>query len=348
MAAEAARPAEGTGGRRRLGLLAGNPNFPGDWRETVEKVRLADQLGYDSVWMGETWGYDLVVQLTELALATERIKLGSGIFNVYSRSPGVIASTIATLDERSGGRMLLGLGSSGAYVVEHWHGVPFDRPLRRIREYVEIVDAILRREKLVYQGEVFRLERGFRLRFTPVREHIPVYIAAITPRSIRQTGEIADGVLPIYWPSHEYPALRRLLDEGAARAGRPPGGAAIAPYITCAVVADEAQREVARRRAREPLAFYIGRMGRFYAEMLERYGFAEEVAAVRRGWEAGPRAAAAAVSDALLDATAIVGTPEEVRARLDAWAALGVDQPLISMPPGSPDEAGPILEALLR
>ena len=348
MAAEAARPAEDTGGRRRLGLLAGNPNFPGDWRETVEKVRLADQLGYDSVWMGETWGYDLVVQLTELALATERIKLGSGIFNVYSRSPGVIASTIATLDERTGGRMLLGLGSSGAYVVEHWHGVPFDRPLRRIREYVEIVDAILRREKLVYQGEVFRLERGFRLRFTPVREHVPVYIAAITPRSIRQTGEIADGVLPIYWPGHEYPALRRLLDEGAARAGRPAGGAAIAPYITCAVVADEAQREVARRRAREPIAFYIGRMGRFYAEMLERYGFAEEVAAVRRGWEAGPRAAAAAVSDALLDATAIVGTPEEVRARLDAWAALGVDQPLISMPPGSPDEAGPILEALLR
>ena len=348
MTAEAARPAEGTRTRRRLGLVAGNPNFPDDWRETVEKVRLADQLGYDSVWMGETWGYDLVVRLTELALATERIKLGSGIFNVYSRSPGVIAATIATLDERSGGRMICGLGSSGAYVVEHWHGVPFDRPLRRIREYVEIVNAILRREKLAYAGEVFRLERGFRLRFTPVREHVPVYIAAITPRSIRQTGEIADGVLPIYWPSHEYPTLRRLLDEGAARTARPPGGAAIAPYITSAVVADEAAREVARRRAREPIAFYIGRMGRFYAEMLERYGFAAEVAAVRRGWEAGPQAAAAAVSDALLDATAIVGTPAEVRARLDAWAALDVDQPLISMPPGSPDEAAPILEALLQ
>ena len=114
------------------------------------------------------------------------------------------------------------------------------------------------------------------------------------------------------------------------------------------VVADEAQREGARQRAREPIAFYIGRMGRFYAEMLERYGFAEEVAAVRRGREAGPRAAAAAVTDAMLDATAIVGTPEEVRATLDAWAALGVDQPLISMPPGSPDEAALVLEALIR
>jgi F420-dependent oxidoreductase-like protein len=346
--AEGQRGAPAAPKRPPLGLVGPNPNFPGAWAEAVEKIKLADQLGYDAVWLGETWGYDLVARLTELALVTERIKLGSGIFNVFSRSPGIIASATATLDERSGGRMLLGLGSSGAYVIEHWHGVPFDRPLRRIREYAEIVNLILRREKLVYHGEIFNLERGFKLQFTPVRDHIPVYIAAITPRSIAQTGEIADGILPIYWPGDQYPELRRLLDEGSAAVGRPAGSVAIAPYITSRVVTDEAARAQARDEARGPIAFYAGRMGRFYAEMLERYGFADEVAAIRRGWQEGPEAAAAAVSDRMLDATAIVGTVDEVRAKIDAWAALGVDQPLLSMPPGTPDEAGRVLEALIR
>ena len=334
--------------RPPLGLIAGNPNFPGGWAQMVEKIKLADQLGYDSVWLGETWGYDLVARLTELVIATTRIKVGAGIFNAFSRSPGVLAATAATLDERSEGRFILGLGSSGAYVVEHWHGIPFDRPLRRLREYTEIINMIMRREKLVYDGEIYKLERGFRLQFTPVRDHIPIYIASITPKSMVQSGEIADGVLPIYWPSGRYGELRQLLDQGAAAAGRPAGGTAIAPYITTAIIADEAQREAARLKAREPIAFYIGRMGRFYAEMLARYGYAAEVAAVQEGWRTGPDTARERVSDAMLDDTAIVGTTDEVRAKLADWHALGVDEPLISMPPGTPDQAGAVLEALIR
>jgi F420-dependent oxidoreductase-like protein len=331
----------------RIGVIANNPNFPGGWQQTIEKVRLADQLGYDSVWLGETWGYDLVARMTELVIATERIKVGAGIFNVYSRSPGVIASTMATLDDRSGGRMICGLGSSGAYVVEHWHGVPFEKPLRRIREYTEIINMIMRRDKLVYQGEVFNLERGFRLQITPLRDHIPIYIAAITPRSIRQTGEIADGVLPIYWPSKKLAALRQQLDEGAVAAGRAPGSVSIASYITTAVIADESQRAASRLKAREPIAFYIGRMGRFYAEMLARYGYAEEVAAVQAAWKDGPEAARAAVSDAMLDDTAIVGTIDEVRAKLAEWHALGLDEALIGLPPGNPEEVGATLAAII-
>jgi alkanesulfonate monooxygenase SsuD/methylene tetrahydromethanopterin reductase-like flavin-dependent oxidoreductase (luciferase family) len=279
---------------------------------------------------------------------TERIKVGSGIFNVFSRSPGLLAMTAATLDERSGGRFLLGLGSSGANVVEHWHGVPFDRPLRRIREYAEIINQIMRGEKLVHEGEIFSLERGFRLRFTPVRDHIPIYIAALTPRSVAQTGAIADGILPTYWPGNHFPALRRQLDASAVAAGRAAGSVAIAPYITTVIVADVAQRAAARQKAREPVAFYVGRMGRFYAEMLARHGYAAEVAAIQAGWKEGPQAALAGVSDAMLDDTAIVGTPEEVRARLEQWHGLGVDQPLISMPPGGPEVAGAVLEALIR
>src|SRR5947209_974425 len=137
--------------RLRIGLVAENPNFPGAWVDTVEKVKIADRLGYDSVWLAEAWGYDLVSHLTELIVATERIKVGSGIFNVFSRSPGLLAMTAATLDECSGGRFLLGLGSSGANVVEHWHGVSFDRPLRRIREYVEIINQVMRGEKLIHE-----------------------------------------------------------------------------------------------------------------------------------------------------------------------------------------------------
>lgn len=334
--------------RPPLGLIAGNPNFPGGWAQTVEKVRLADQLGYDSVWLGETWGYDLVARLTELVVATTRIKVGAGIFNTFSRSPATLAATAATLDERSGGRFVLGLGSSGAYVVEHWHGVPFDRPLRRLREYTAIINMIMRREKLVYNGEIYNLERGFKLQFTPVRDHIPIYIAAITPRSMVQSGEIADGVLPIYWPSGRYGELRQLLDEGSAAVGRPAHSVAIAPYITTAVIADESQRAAARQKAREPIAFYIGRMGRFYAEMLSRYGYSDEVAAVREGWQTGPDTARDRVPDAMLDDTAIVGTTDEVREKLARWHALGVDEPLISMPPGTPDQAAPVLEALIR
>ena len=335
-------------GTLRLGVLANNPNFPGAWEETVEKVRIADELGYDSVWLGETWGYDLVSRLTELVIATRRIAVGAGIFNVFSRSPGVIASTMATLDERSGGRMRCGLGASGGQVIEHWHGVRFEKPLRRIREYTEIINMIMRREKLVYHGEIFDLERGFRLQVTPPRDHIPIYIAAITPKSILQTGEIADGILPIYWPGRQLPALRAQLDAGAARAGRPAGSAAIASYITTAVITDESQRAAARDKAREPIAFYIGRMGRFYAEMLARQGYAAEVAAISAGWREGPEAARAAVSDALLDNTAIVGTVEETRAKLADWHARGLDQALISLPPGDPASARSILAALVR
>ena len=330
----------------RVGIVADNPNFPEPWEAIVAKVRLADELGYDSVWLGETWGYDIVSSLGDLVRATSRIKVGAGIMNVFSRSPGVIASTAATLDERSGGRFVLGLGSSGPQVIEHWHGATYDKPLRRLREYVDIVNMVMRREPLNYPGEVFHLERGFKLRFKPVRDHIPIYLASLSPKSIEQAGAIADGILPTFWPVTAAPALRQTLDAASTLAGRAAEAVAIAPYITSAVVADEEQRQLARMLARAPIAWYVGRMGTFYADMLRRNGFTDEVAAIQAGWQTGPEAAASAVSDAMLDATAIVGTPEEVAQRLVDWAQMGVTEPLISMPPGDVAGAGKILAAL--
>ena len=332
----------------RIGLTADSPTAPGAWDQVLAKVTLADSLGFDSIWQGEAWGYELFTSLADYVRVTSRIKIGAGIANVFSRSPAVIASAAATLDERSGGRIVLGLGSSGPQVVEHWHGVPFANPLIRTREYVAIINQILRREPLIHHGEIFNLDRRFTLRFRPPREHIPIYLASLSPRSIDQAGEIADGILPIYWPNRDYPALRNQLDAGALRAGRPETSTRIAPYITVGVVDSEEGREAARRQARGPIAFYVGRMGTFYADMLARHGFAEEVAAIKRGWESGHASACAAVSDRLLDATAIVGTPTEVVATLRAWRRLGVDEPLISMPDGTADEAAPRLEALAR
>ncbi len=332
----------------RLGLIADSPVFPGHWSAILDHVHLADQLGYDSVWLGEAWGYELFTSLADLVRVTSHIKLGAGVANVFSRTPALIASTAATLDERSGGRMLLGLGTSGPQVVEHWHGLPYQKPLRRLREYTEIINTIIARQPLSYNGEIFKLERGFTLRFHPPRTHIPIYIASLTNKSIVQTGSIADGVLPTYWPAHAYPVMRSLLDEGSLSAGRPAGSVRIASYIMCEILLDEREREAARRRARGPIAFYIGRMGSFYAEMLASYGFAGDVEAVKKSWESGQQAAIAAVSDELLDATAVVGFPDEICARLREWTALGLDEPLLSLPQAEPEGVAERLRALAR
>ncbi len=335
----------------KVGLIADSPNFPAAWDQVLEKAKIADRLGYDSLWLGESWGYELFTSLTDLVRVTKRIKIGAGIANIYSRSPAVIASTIATLDERSGGRMMLGLGPSGAQVIEHWHGVPFEKPLRRTREYVEIIRLILRGEKLVYHGELFQLEHGFKLRFKPKRPDMPIYIAALGPQNVVQTGEIADGALPIYWPATKWGELRRELDEGAALAGRPPHSATIAPYLTCALLEeglDEERRAARRLAATFPLAYYIGRMGSSYAQMLARHGFAADVQAVQAGWKQGMKAAVKAVSSALFEATTLVGTPAEVVTTLDRWVADGVEEPLLSMPTGSIEETQAQLGALMQ
>ena len=153
--------------------------------------------------------------LALLAANTSKITMGTSILNVFSRTPAAIAQEFSTIDVISGGRMMLGLGSSGAFVIEHFHGVPFDRPLRRLREYVEIFNMLIAGEKLDYEGQIFQMSRGFRIDYDRPRTHVPVFVAAITPKSIRQTGEIADGILPIHWPKRSSRRSARQLAEGA-------------------------------------------------------------------------------------------------------------------------------------
>src|SRR6185437_5235903 len=162
-----------------------------DFKKLIERARIADDAGAHSIWVAEAWGRDAFTTLTLLAEHTRRIQLASGIVNTYSRTPGALAQHFATLDELSGGRMIIGLGTSGPQVIEHFHGVKFNPPLTRMKEYVEIINSLMRNEPLKYSGKLFNLQRGFTLRFTPVRNHIPIYLATLNAKSVKLTAELA-------------------------------------------------------------------------------------------------------------------------------------------------------------
>jgi F420-dependent oxidoreductase-like protein len=333
---------------KRLGMATGFAVSAAEREELVQRVQVADDLGVDSAWVAEAWGRDAFTLLAELALKTKQIKLGTAIVNVFSRSAAVLAMTAVSLDELSGGRMALGLGSSGANVIEHWHGVAFDKPLTRLREYVQIINRIVAKRRLVHKGDVFNLRRGFRLDMEPPRSHIPIFIAALSPRSIEQAGEVADGWIPIYWPKERLQEGIDQVVKGAERAGRQRKDLTVAPSIGVYVIGDGDDSEEVRRHARQPIAFYVGRMGVFYYQMLQRMGFEGEVAAIRAAWDRGdPGGAAAAVSDRMLDATAVIGSAEECSEKLAEWHALGGDLPIINLPPLSPLKTGRMLERLI-
>jgi len=234
---------------------------PLDRERVYDNVRAADESGVHSMWTSEAWGRDAFTLLALVADRTKHIQLGTSIVNVYSRSPAALAQHFATLDEVSEGRMIIGLGTSGAQVIEHFHGVPFRRGLRRLREYVEIINALIAGEPLNYEGEIFSLKRGFTLRFETVRKHIPIYLATLSPASDRQTARIADGWIPIWTPVDKVGEEIRQLRETAAKAGRDPesitvrspGGITITKNI-----------ERAKAGVAGGLAFYVSRMGVFY------------------------------------------------------------------------------------
>src|SRR5438034_3559109 len=197
--------------------------------EAVELAQRAEALGFESVWMPEAYGTDAVSILGALAARTQRIRLGTGIVNVFSRTPALRGQTAATLDLISGGRFILGLGTSGHQVVSGWHGMPFDQPLVRMRETIAIVRQVLRRERLIFEGEVFRLDKGLKLLARPVRDTVPIYLATLTPGGLRLTGELADGWIPTLFAPEHMNLFRSQLQAGARAAGRPLETLAIAP-----------------------------------------------------------------------------------------------------------------------
>ena len=329
----------------RLGILCG---IGTNWRETVEKVRVAESMGYEMVATGEAWGPSTLPWMTLLATDTEKIQIATSILNVYSRSPAAIAQEFAMLDVLSNGRMVCGLGSSGHRVIEHFHGIEFKTPLRRLREYVEIINKLVAGDRLEYAGKIFQMSRGFRLDYDRPRAHIPIYIAAITPKSILQTGEIADGIFPIHWPSKRFRDLRQSLSKGAALANRDAARITVAPF-TNVYVLGEGNDEQVWMSARAPLFHYINRMGDFYWNMLASSGFEEEVLASREAWKNRDRNGAfAAISENMVKEIQVIGRRDELAEQLSNRAKLGADIQLIPMPSGSLSEVAQELQTYLN
>src|ERR1044071_5231142 len=284
-------------------------------------VREAERLGYDSVWTAEAYGSDAATILGWLAGQTERIRIGSAIFQMPARSPAMTALAAATLDQLSGGRMLLGIGSSGPQVAEGWHGQRFARQLERAREYVDVVRLALSRERLVYDGETLTLPlpdgpgKALKLTIAPVQERMRVYIAAIGPKNTVLTAEIADGWIPTLFSPEHVAEFRPLLEEGFALAGGGKGFANfdIAPTVNLYVSDD---RDAARDAMRHFLALYVGGMGsrkqNFYNQLVQRYGFEDAARTVQDLYLEGRKdEAAAALPAELIDAVSLVG-PRDV------------------------------------
>lgn len=317
--------------------------------EQVELAVLADRLGLDSAWVAEAWGQDAVSVLGLLAGKTQRIGLGSGLMQIPARRPTATAMAAASLDILSGGRFRLGLGLSGPQVSEGWYGVPFTRNLGRTREYVDVVRRTLARERILMdlpEGEPGTgLGKGLKLLARPVQDRLPIYLGAIGPKAVRQTGAIADGWLPFLLDPNNAEELMGPLREGAEEAGRSLADIDVAPVVPLAVDEDLA---AARDAVRPWLAFYLGSMGakskNFYVELAERQGHGVAARAVQDAALAGDQAGAiAAASDGLVDAGAIATTPAGLDERLATYERAGVTT-LVAVPCG--DDKPGVLRAL--
>lgn len=297
-------------------------------------IQEADRLGYDKVWVAEAYGFDAFTTLTWLACNTQRIGLATGIVNVFSRSPALIAQTAASLDSLSGGRFTLGLGTSGHQVVEGWHGVPFEKGITRMRETMEIVRTVLRRDRLKFDGDVFHVDMGLKLITHPVRDTVPIYLATLTPKGVELAAELADGWLPVFFsPAHYETVIRPELEAGAAKGGRTLDALTIAVFQPV-IVADD--KRVARELARPHLALYIGGMGsrekNYYNQLFRRYGYEEEARRIQDLYLERRKAEAMAVlTDEMIDAVTVLGTVEECREQLAELERVGVNEVAIGL-----------------
>jgi F420-dependent oxidoreductase-like protein len=307
------------------------------YRLELDKVLEAERLGYDSIWTAEAYGSDAVTPATWIAAKTTRVHVGTAIMQIPARTPAMTAMTTMTLDALSEGRFRLGLGVSGPQVAEGWHGQAFGRPLRRTREYVDIVRAILRREKPVeYRGEYYQVPyvgpdaTGLGKPLKSIlhgRPDIPIYLAAIGPKNVALAGEIADGWIPTFFSPRHMPMFRAWLDDGfRAAPGRSRERFDIMPSVGVVVGDDVA---ACRTPIKARLALYIGGMGarerNFYNQLTCRYGYEAAAKTIQELYLSGRKAEAeAAVPDALVDDVALCGPRERIRERLAAWKGAGI------------------------
>ncbi|ORW47001.1 F420-dependent methylene-tetrahydromethanopterin reductase [Mycobacterium paraense] len=310
--------------------------FSGAATEVVTLAVEAEKLGLDVCWVAEAWGADAPSALGYLAARTDRMLLGSGILQVGTRSPVLVAQTAITLSNLSNGRFLLGLGASGPQVIEGLHGVSFSRPMARIAETVDVVRQAFAGGKISHSGKEFQIPRPggeavpMRLS-TRAEHHIPIYLATLSPAMLRLTGRIADGWLGTsFVPEGAGDAYFAHLDEGLAAAGRGRADIDICQGAEVAFAADEDELRGMVAGRKKELAFSLGGMGssstNFYNRAYSRQGWADVAAEVRERWQRGDRdGAAGLVTDEMVLATTLIGTEAMVRSRLGVWRDAGVN-----------------------
>src|SRR5216684_3027670 len=305
--------------------LAVGVNWQGkpDFKKTIEHAKIADAAGIHSIWVAEAWGRDAFTLLTLLAEHTSKIQLATSIVNIYSRTPAALAQHFGTLDELSNGRMIIGLGTSGPQVIEHFHGVQFNPPLTRMKETVAIINMIMAGTPLNYEGKLFKLQRGFTIRFEPVRKHIPVWIASLNKKSVEFTAREADGWLPVMIPVNSLPQAIGDFRKIVKDAGREPRAVEVkAPGGV--TVTSNPERAMAGHAG--TVAFYAARMGTFYSEQLTRFGFGDEVQKIKQAWDTGSaKAGTAAVPPKMLSELGYIGGIDGALDRLKQQEEAGVD-----------------------
>jgi len=314
--------------------------YSDDPRQAAGHARAMERAGVDQAWVAEAYSFDAVSTLGFLAASTETMELVSGILPIYSRTPALTAMTAATLDSLSGGRFSLGLGASGPQVIEGWHGVPFNRPLGRTREIVEVCRKVWKRERLEHDGPNYQmpftgegstgLGRPLKLINTPLREDIPIYIAAIGEKNVEMTAEIANGWIPIFFhPEKAQDAWSASLEAGMAKRDPTLGPLEVIAGGMVAITKSDEEATAMRDFARPTVALYIGGMGaktkNFYNTLFQRYGYESEAEEIQDLYLSGKKdEAAAAIPDSFLAATNLVGTEGFIKDRLAAFKDAGV------------------------
>ena len=317
----------------KLGVSVGYWGLGLTIADQLELAQAAEKLGYDSIWTAEAYGSDAATVLAWLAAGTSKIKLGSGIFQIPARSAAMTAMTAATIDNLSGGRMLLGLGTSGPQVSEGFHGVRFGKQLQRTREYVAVVRMALAREKVEFHGETLDLPlpdgpgKALKLTIRPVQARIPIFLAVLGPKNVALAAEIADGWLPVFFSPEHTKAFRGPLEQGAAAGGRSLDDFRICPSVNVYINDD---LESARNAMRPILALYVGGMGsrdqNFYNRLMVTYGFEKAAEEVQELYLSGRKTEAMmALPDEFIDLVSIVGPRDKVRAKIKSFRDAGVD-----------------------
>ncbi len=324
----------------KLGLNLGYWGIGPAGEDALEVVQAAEGAGFESVWVAESYGSDVVSVLAWLAPQTKTIKLGAAIMQVPARPPAAAAMAGATIDKLSGGRFLFGFGPSGPQVSEGWYGVPYAKPWGRTREYIEVVREIIAREGPVdHQGEHYQLPlpggegKPLKLNFHPERNEIPVFVGAIGRKSVEMAAEICDGWIPIFFSVDAFEQTwGEHLEAGFAKGGRQRSDLEVSPSLQVAIDGD---LEAAKAVVKAGLVLYFGGMGsrktNFYVDLAHRFGFGDVADDVQKRFQEGDRAGAyEAVPDEIVEATSLVGTEAEVAERIERFRGAGIDRLIVS------------------